>query len=41
MLEKLNGTLVLLGRFTRRKRTKIPSLSGLWVLLAGIEAVFA
>jgi hypothetical protein len=38
--EKLNCTLVLLGRLTRRKRAKIPPLPGLWVLFAGIEAVF-
>ena len=41
VFEKLNGTLVLFGRLARRKRAKIPSLTGLWVLLAGIEPVFA
>ena len=40
-LEKLHRPLVALGRRPRGERAEIAALACLWILLAGVEAVFA
>jgi hypothetical protein len=40
-LEKLHRPLVALGRRPRGERPEIAALACLWILLAGVEAVFA
>ena len=40
-LEVLNLAFVLLGGLARRERAEISTPAGLWIDLAGIEAVFA
>jgi len=40
-LEILHGSFVLLGRFTRPECSEILSLAGLWILLSGVQTVFA
>ena len=38
-LEVLDRTLVLLRSLPRSERSKVASLSGFWVLLAGVQAI--
>jgi hypothetical protein len=40
-LEKLNGSLVLLGGLPRREGAKVVPLIGLWILLLRIKAILA
>src|SRR5690242_1474867 len=40
-LEVLNRTFVLFGRFARREGPEVATLTGLWILLSRIKAIFA